>query len=727
MYYFLGYQLMENKALSTASKETRSENTFLLALDGDVDFQPEAIIKVVDLMKRNPMVGAACGRIHPTGSGYMQWYQKFEYAIGHWLQKSTEHVLGCVLCSPGCFSLFRGRAVMDDNVMRSEYFCNFLFNNHTYRTYTTVASKPEHYIQYDQGEDRWLCTLLLKQGWRVEYSAASDSFTACPMTFKEFYNQRRRWMPSTLLNVVDLIKDYKEVVEKNDDISYPYIAYQFFNLIGTVIGPGSIFLMLIGAFSIAFGFTSSEALILNTVLVAIFIASCCLLKTDYQIMIAQFLTLIYAIIMIAVYVGIMLQIKEDGPLSLSAIGFFATFGSFAFAALLHPQEIWCLLCCVIYVVTIPSMYLLLTIYSIFNMNNVSWGTREVPKTEAEKAAEAKDEANKEQKEAEKKGHSGLLGYFQSMTQTKKKGNLEFSLGNLFSCLCCTAEDTTDVKKELIVMADKLDKIEKALKQPNTQRNELEESTSSSSSEYSDDENAKYKEVRRSVKEEVKPRKESLRVKFAKQKRDGMANPYWIDEFEDENKRKCKVLTKATRLHMDKNEINFWEDMIEKYLKPLDENKEQKKKAQEELRELKNSVSLGFVLINVMWVTAIFMLQANTEVLGMKWPLGAKGPIITFETDNPEEATLITLQYEYLRLEPVGLVFVLAFIFIIALQMIGMLLHRILTLGHIVASTHLVEKKDELKNCVDIIKDFQKQLEPDDSGKTMEEASFFSKC
>ena len=31
-----------------------------------------------------------------------------------------------------------------------------------------------------QGEDRWLCTLMLKQGWRVEYSAASDSFTACP-------------------------------------------------------------------------------------------------------------------------------------------------------------------------------------------------------------------------------------------------------------------------------------------------------------------------------------------------------------------------------------------------------------------------------------------------------------------------------------------------------------------------------------------------------------------
>ena len=57
-------------------------------------FKPDAIIKLVDLMKRNPKIGASCGRIHPTGSGFMQWYQMFEYAIGHWLQKSTEHILG---------------------------------------------------------------------------------------------------------------------------------------------------------------------------------------------------------------------------------------------------------------------------------------------------------------------------------------------------------------------------------------------------------------------------------------------------------------------------------------------------------------------------------------------------------------------------------------------------------------------------------------------------------
>ena len=66
----------------------------------------------------------------------MVWFQKFEYAVGHWLQKTTEHVLGCVLCSPGCFSLFRGAAIVDVNVMHQ---------------YVTLATEARHYVQWDQG------------------------------------------------------------------------------------------------------------------------------------------------------------------------------------------------------------------------------------------------------------------------------------------------------------------------------------------------------------------------------------------------------------------------------------------------------------------------------------------------------------------------------------------------------------------------------------------------
>lgn len=67
----------------------------------------------------------------------MVWYQKFEYAVGHWLQKTAEHVFGSVLCSPGCFSLMRAEALMSDNVMKR---------------YTTKATEASHYLQYDQGE-----------------------------------------------------------------------------------------------------------------------------------------------------------------------------------------------------------------------------------------------------------------------------------------------------------------------------------------------------------------------------------------------------------------------------------------------------------------------------------------------------------------------------------------------------------------------------------------------
>lgn len=69
MYYFLGSKLWADNLVEITRKQRRADHTFLLALDGDVDFEPIALILLLDLMKRNDKVGAACGRIHPTGSG----------------------------------------------------------------------------------------------------------------------------------------------------------------------------------------------------------------------------------------------------------------------------------------------------------------------------------------------------------------------------------------------------------------------------------------------------------------------------------------------------------------------------------------------------------------------------------------------------------------------------------------------------------------------------------
>ena len=68
MYYLLGFRLWDS-FVETEKKELMADNTYIMALDGDVDFEPIAVVLLVDLMKSDQNVGAACGRIHPIGSG----------------------------------------------------------------------------------------------------------------------------------------------------------------------------------------------------------------------------------------------------------------------------------------------------------------------------------------------------------------------------------------------------------------------------------------------------------------------------------------------------------------------------------------------------------------------------------------------------------------------------------------------------------------------------------
>ena len=151
--------------MTSKGKKLDTQNSYLLALDGDVDFEPEDFELVLNRMVRNPDVAACCNQIHPRGNGPLVWFQRFEYAVGHWFQKAAEHVLGCVLCSPGCFSLIRVSHIMHDNVMAM---------------YKSLAQDARTKLMYDQGEDRWFCTLLLLTGGRIEYEAGSHCLTFAP-------------------------------------------------------------------------------------------------------------------------------------------------------------------------------------------------------------------------------------------------------------------------------------------------------------------------------------------------------------------------------------------------------------------------------------------------------------------------------------------------------------------------------------------------------------------
>ena len=72
MYYVLGYRLHQCDDLANKHQQDQldsTNSTFVLALDGDVDFDANAVLSLVELMRKSPKTGAACGRIHPSGSG----------------------------------------------------------------------------------------------------------------------------------------------------------------------------------------------------------------------------------------------------------------------------------------------------------------------------------------------------------------------------------------------------------------------------------------------------------------------------------------------------------------------------------------------------------------------------------------------------------------------------------------------------------------------------------
>ena len=67
-----------------------------------------------------------------------------------------------------------------------------------------------------------------------------------------------------------------------------------------------------------------------------------------QIFIAQILSVVYALVMMAVVVGVAIQMRLEGPLAPSNLNMMIVAGSFVLAGILHPQEIKCLPMGVIY-------------------------------------------------------------------------------------------------------------------------------------------------------------------------------------------------------------------------------------------------------------------------------------------------------------------------------------------------------------------------------------------
>jgi chitin synthase len=282
-----------NYVLKYLTEEKKLDHAFILTTDADIDFEASSVVVLLDVLATNTNIAAVCARTHPKGSGLMYWYQLFDYAIGHWFQKPAEHILGSVLCSPGCFSVFRCSAlkqVLDE--------------------YSTEATSGSEFLMKDMGEDRWLCTLLIKKGFRLEYCALSEDQTYCPTEFEEFFKQRRRWIPSTLANLLMLVSEFKSVTKGNDSISILYLLFQLAVIFSTAISPATV-ILIISAGMETFNIPFTATVTILSFISVLYGLICLYASPKTQLDVSKILTFVFALIMALTLVGLTRNIIDD--------------------------------------------------------------------------------------------------------------------------------------------------------------------------------------------------------------------------------------------------------------------------------------------------------------------------------------------------------------------------------------------------------------------------------
>ncbi|KAG7090831.1 Chitin synthase, class 1 [Marasmius oreades] len=220
-----------------------------LMVDADTKVFPDSLGYLVNCMHHDHMIMGVCGetRIANKRQSWVTAIQVFEYFISHHLAKAFESVFGGVTCLPGCFSMFRLKA-----------------RRTTGDDWVPLIVKPEIVKEYSQsevttlhqknllllGEDRFLTTIMLRTfpNRKMMFVPQARCRTVVPDTFKVLLSQRRRWINSTIHNLMELVL----VRNLCGTFCFSMQFVVFMDLLGTVVLPIAIALTYSLIVSMAF-------------------------------------------------------------------------------------------------------------------------------------------------------------------------------------------------------------------------------------------------------------------------------------------------------------------------------------------------------------------------------------------------------------------------------------------------------------------------------------------
>ncbi|KAK4166060.1 chitin synthase 8 [Cladorrhinum sp. PSN259] len=175
---------------------------YLLQIDADTVVAPDSATRMVSAFLDDTRLIAVCGETALTNAkaSFVTMIQVYEYYISHNLSKAFESLFGSVTCLPGCFSMYRIRAAENGKPL--------FVSKEIIEGYSTIRVDTLHMKNLlHLGEDRYLTTLLLKfhSKYKTKYIFDAHAWTIAPDSWGVFLSQRRRWINSTVHNLMELI------------------------------------------------------------------------------------------------------------------------------------------------------------------------------------------------------------------------------------------------------------------------------------------------------------------------------------------------------------------------------------------------------------------------------------------------------------------------------------------------------------------------------------------
>lgn len=235
----------------------------VLMVDADTKVYPDCLNHMCAEMIKDPTIMGLCGetKITNKSKSWVTAIQVFEYYISHHQAKAFESVFGSVTCLPGCFCMYRIKAPKGDN----GYWVPILANPDIVERYSDNVTNTLHKKNLLLlGEDRYLSALMLRTFPKRKqiFVPKAACTTLVPDTFKVLLSQRRRWINSTVHNLMELVL----VKDLCGTFCFSMQFVIFIELVGTVVLPAAIAFTI---YVIIYAIVSRPTPVMSLVLLAV--------------------------------------------------------------------------------------------------------------------------------------------------------------------------------------------------------------------------------------------------------------------------------------------------------------------------------------------------------------------------------------------------------------------------------------------------------------------------